>query len=532
MSWTGELIKALPTVWLVLGIIFGLVVVFAERRNPAVTWAWLMVITLIPYVGFIIYLLVGLDSRKYKVFAQKAERDIALLSEYIKAEGDSFLSEQKQIIGARNILRMPGTEHINDMVYLNFFSGNGAFTKNNRVKLYHDGISHFDDLLMDIKLAKRFIHVQYYIVRDDETGRRLIGALAEKAESGVDVRFIIDGMGCFFTPRRLFKPLIKVGGKLCEFLPPHFIRINFRNHRKVTVIDGVVGYVGGLNVGDEYRGMTKRFGFWRDTHMRLTGEAVRQLQLRFMMDWNFCCDHLHISQEKLAIADKYFPRLTYNLGNEAKRRNAKRQYGDRQYGDRQPNAHHAGVGQSSEYQGISMQIVSSGPDTAQHNIQHAYLKMISEADKSIYIQTPYFVPDDSLFESLRIAALSGIDVRIMIPAIPDHPFVYWAALSYLGDLIGVGVKCYQYQRGFVHSKILMIDSLVCSVGTANVDIRSLKLNFEINAFIYDSDVARQLENQFTNDIEDCQLMDSEWYNARGQWTKVREAVSRLLSPLL
>jgi cardiolipin synthase len=158
--------------------------------------------------------------------------------------------------------------------------------------------------------------------------------------------------------------------------------------------------------------------------------------------------------------------------------------------------------------------------------------MISEADKSIYIQTPYFVPDDSLFESLRIAALSGIDVRIMIPAMPDHPFVYWAALSYLGDLISVGVKCYRYQKGFVHSKILMIDSLVCSVGTANVDIRSLKLNFEINAFIYDSDVTRELESQFTNDIEDCHLMDSEWYNARGQWTKIREALSRLLSPLL
>ncbi|MDR1914556.1 MAG: cardiolipin synthase [Clostridiales bacterium] len=283
---------------------------------------------------------------------------------------------------------------------------------------------------------------------------------------------------------------MKAGGFFAEFLPPHFIRINFRNHRKICVIDGAVGYIGGLNVGNEYLGLTKRFGYWRDAHIRLKGDAVKQLELRFLMDWNFC------SRQNIRISDYVFPQI------------------------------------KNTSKGVNMQIVSSGPDTAQHNILYAYIKMIGEADNSIYIQSPYFVPDDSIFEALRIAALSGIDVRIMIPAKPDHPFVYWAGLSYLGDLLMSGAKCYEYEKGFVHSKIIMIDSLVCSVGTANMDVRSFKLNFECNAFIYDTRITKMLEDQFLRDIEDCSKIEYEQYATRGHWTRIRESVSRLLSPLL
>jgi cardiolipin synthase len=345
-------------------------------------------------------------------------------------------------------------------------------------------------MLSDIKRAKTFIHIQYYIVRNDETGRRLMSALTEKAKQGVEVCFFVDGMGCILTPRRFFSPLIKAGGFYAEFFPPHFVRINFRNHRKICVIDGTTGYIGGLNIGNEYLGITKRFGYWRDTHLRLKGEAVKQLELRFTMDWNFC------SRDKIALTSRYFPKIQV------------------------PS------------KGVSMQIVSSGPDTAQHNILYAYVKMISEADKSVFIQSPYFVPDDSIFEALRIAALSGIDVRIMIPAYPDHPFVYWASLSYLGELLNVGVKCYKYEKGFVHSKIIMIDSLVSSVGTANMDVRSFKLNFECNAFIYDKKITAALEEQYERDILECSRIEYDWYVKRSQWTKVRESVSRLLSPLL
>ena len=485
-----ELIKHLPSISLALNIIFGLIVVFYERRNPVVTWAWLMVITLIPFFGFFIYMLIGLDSRKYRVFALKSRKDEDIYDSFLRADGNKFLQEQADVISRKNILNVPGSEYLNDMIYLNFFSGNGAYTDNNNVKLFFDGVSKLEEMLKDIRQAKRFIHLEYYIIRNDETGKRLIDALTEKAAQGVDVRLLADGMGCIFTPHRLFKPLIKAGGYVAYFLPPHFIRINFRNHRKICVLDGAIGYIGGLNIGNEYLGLNKQFGFWRDTHLKLRGGAVKQLELRFLMDWNFC------SSDYIQFSDGFFPKIKYSG------------------------------------RGVSTQIVSSGPDTAQHNILNAYIKMISEANSTVYIQSPYFVPDSSIFDALRIAALSGIDVRIMIPSKPDHPFVYWASLSYLGELVELGAKCYKYNKGFVHSKIIMIDSLLSSVGTANMDIRSFKLNFECNAFIYDRNVTMRLEEQFIRDIEDSTRIEYEWYMKRGNLTKIRESLSRLLSPLL
>jgi len=485
-----EILRHLPSISLGLNIIFGLIVMFYERRNPVVTWAWLMVIALIPFFGFIIYMLVGLDSRKYRVFASKSRRDERIYEEFIAADGNKFLQEQADVISRKNILNIPGSEYLNDMIYLNFFSGNGAYTDNNHVKLFYDGVSKLDEMLKDIRQAKRFIHLEYYIIRNDETGNRLIEALAEKAEQGVDVRLLADGMGCLFTPHRLFKPLIKAGGHMAYFLSPHFIRINFRNHRKICVLDGAIGYIGGLNIGNEYLGLVKRFGYWRDTHLKLKGDAVKQLELRFLMDWNFC------SPEYIQLSDGFFPRIK-NSGS-----------------------------------GVSLQIVSSGPDTAQYNILNGYIKMISEANNTVYIQSPYFVPGSSIFDALRIAALSGIDVRIMIPSKPDHPFVYWASLSYLGELVELGAKCYKYEKGFVHSKIIMIDSLLSSVGTANMDIRSFKLNFECNAFIYDQAVTMKLEEQFLHDIENSTRIEYEGYMKRGNLTKIRESLSRLLSPLL
>ena len=485
-----EFLKLLPSIGLVLNIVFGLIVVFYERRNPVVTWAWLMVITLIPYIGFLIYLLVGLDSRKYRVFAFKAKKDEDIFDQFLQIDGNKFLQEQADVISRKNILNVPGSEYLNDMIYLNFFSGNGAYTDNNNVKLFFNGVTKFDEMLKDIRHAKRFIHLEYYIIRNDETGQRLIEALAEKAAQGIDVRLLADGMGCLFTPRRLFKPLVKAGGHVAYFLSPHFIRINFRNHRKICVLDGCIGYIGGLNIGNEYLGLVKHFGYWRDTHVKLKGNAVKQLELRFLMDWNFC------SPDDIKFSDGFFPNV------------------------------------KSSGSGVSMQIVSSGPDTAQHNILNAYIKMISEANNTIYIQSPYFVPDSSIFDALRIAALSGIDVRIMIPCKRDHPFVYWASLSYLGELVELGAKCYKYEKGFVHSKIIMTDSLVCSIGTANMDIRSFKLNFECNAFIYDKTITKRLEEQFIRDINDSTRIEYDWYIARGNITKIRESVSRLLSPLL
>ena len=483
-----------PILTITLNIIFGLTVVFYERRNAAVTWAWLMVIALIPFGGFLIYIFLGMDGRRHRAFAEKSKNDEALLIRYLEMEehADIFWRRQTRYVTLENIMQMEGTEHMNDLVYLNFFAGNGAFSSNNQLNLYHDGASAFESLLADIAAARDFIMVQYYIFRDDSTGAALIEALAKKAAEGLEVRLLIDGTGNFINRRALYRPLIEAGGHLGIFSPPHFVRINFRNHRKISVMDGKIGHIGGMNIGDEYLGLTKRFGAWRDTHLRITGDGIQHLMLRFMMDWNFVKPN-----DNLELHSRYFPKTPYISGS-----------------------------------GIRMQIVCSGPDTRYPSILYGFNKMMTEANKSIYIQTPYFVPDESMFVVLKMAALSGLDVRIMIPANPDHPFVYWAALSYLGELIEAGVRCYEYEDGFLHNKVIMIDSKVCTVGTANMDVRSFKLNFESNAFIYDEETTMELEEAFMRDVGSSRQMTPERYMNRSGWTKVKESVSRLLSPLL
>lgn len=489
----SEIISVFFQVLLMLNILFIFLIVFVERRNPTVTWAWVIIISFVPYFGFIVYLLFGLESRKHNVFAQKATEDEVVFSAFTKLNYPSlhFLRNQDQRIDLKNIVRVKGSEHLNDMICLNHKSAQSAFTRNNSVKIFTDGKLKFESLIEDIRKAEKYIHIQYYIVRDSEIGRRIISELSKKAREGVTVRFFVDGMGCFTTPKKFFKPLTDAGGMIAVFQPPHFTRINFRNHRKIVVIDGITGYIGGFNIGDEYLGVTKRFGYWRDAHLMVYGDAVKQLELRFMMDWNFV-----MKSTPILFQEEDFPSVPHILG------------------------------------GVGMQIVSGGPDTKWSNIHYAYSKMIFEADRSIYIVTPYFVPDDTVFKALRIAALSGIDVRIMIPAHPDHPFVYWASLSYLGELLPAGVKCYKYEKGFVHSKMILIDSSVSSVGTANMDIRSFDLNFEVNAFIYDDKVTKQLEEIFFSDLKDCTEITKSIYDRRSGFTRVKESISRLISPLL
>ena len=479
-----------------LNILFAAIVIFSERRNPAVTWAWLMVIFLVPYFGFIFYLIIGIEGRKYRTFTSKYRQNQEWLEE-IKAknlDGLAFMQSASNDGHIVNFKEYLGTGHISDLLYLNYVSGGGYLTQNNHVDILADGETKFSQLLEDIENAENFIHIQYYIFRNDDLGRKIVAALAEKAAQGVEVCLLLDGMGNFTTPKRIFKPLIAAGGQLGIFLPPHFFfRGNFQNHRKICVIDGKIGYIGGFNIGDEYMGKVARFGPWRDLHIRIYGNAAKELDLHFIMDWNF------ISQKRLIEADdKYFPVIDEPEGKD----------------------------------GCLVQIVSGGPDTKWPNIYNGLSKMISEANQRIYIQTPYFAPDDNIFESIKIAALSGIDVRIIIPAHPDHPFVKWCSMSYLGELLKAGVKCFQYTEGFIHSKMLIIDDIITSVGTTNMDMRSFKLNFEINAFIYDHEQTELFVEQFYRDLKDSTEITEEAYQNRSWWQKVKEAFSRLLSPLL
>lgn len=468
---------------LLVNIALALTLVFLERRNSAVTWAWILILMFIPGLGFILYLFLGQDHRKKKRFTTKGQEDL------IQA-----IQQKNQMLPKHHLnFSEPNIHDIRDLILLFFRNSGSVFSKNNRITVLNNGDEKFPVLIEELKKAKHHIHMAYYIIRDDEIGRAVRDLLAQKARKGVKVRLLYDGMGCLFLGQKYFQPLIDAGGQIASFLPPFVpyinVRVNYRNHRKITVIDGKKAFTGGLNLGDEYLGKSPKYGFWRDIHLLVEGSAVDQLQLRFMMDWQFA------SKKNIPTSNEYFP--------------AKKDIG------------HSGV-----------QIVSSGPDSQWASIHQGYFKMITRAEEKVYIQTPYFVPDDSLAEALKVAALGGVDVRIMIPAMPDHPFVYWASTSYIGDLLEAGAKAYIYDNGFLHSKLLITDSSVASVGSANLDIRSFAMNFEVNTFIYDTGIVQELEQFFLEDLKLCKEITLDSYKQRPLWMRLKESVSRLLSPLL
>jgi cardiolipin synthase A/B len=465
-----ESLRLLLDVLTILNIFFALTVVLKERKSPSVTWAWLLVVLVIPYIGFILYVLLGLDIRKNKMFLDKMNEDRILYMKYA-----IICNENKKI-----------ESHIQQLNCKNHSLIANDF---NSVKLYNDGNDKFTALLKDIKEAKQFIHLQYFIVREDSLSEKIVELLTNKLHEGVEVRFLIDGVSCLWRSKKIFGKFLKQGGKLGIFLPPSF-RLNFRNHRKIAIIDGQIGYLGGLNIGNEYLGQVEKFGYWRDMHMRLTGDIVKELNIRYIMDWNFT------SNDKINISRFYFPEID----------NCCRK--------------------------LKINIISSGPDTRWFSILNEYIKMITGAKKYIYIQTPYFIPNESVLECLRISALSGVDVRIMIPSIPDHPFVYWANISYLSELLKCGVKCYKYKKGFLHSKVVAVDDSIVSIGTANMDYRSLKLNFEVNAFIYDEQTTRKVVELFYLDLQESHEFTEIEFEKIGEINKFKQSIARLLSPLM
>ncbi len=486
-GWT--IIFVFITFGLILNIVLAGFVVFFERRNPASTWAWLLVLFFMPLFGFLIYMVVGRNSKREKMFQEKEKYDRETYISYLLKNKTSYEKIQAQSDVIENGGRLIGADYLTDLAYLHLNSGNWI-TFNNEVEYFNEGQDKFEALVRDIRAAKEYIHMEYYIWRGDKLGRRLVEELTKKAEEGVEVRLLYDGIGNRTLPKNFFDRLHRAGGYTAAFLPRLIVRLNYRDHRKLCVIDGKVGYIGGFNVGEEYLGIVKRYGHWRDMHLSIQGDAVDQLQIRFVMDWNFTAQ-----KGAVPLRPKYFPERV-------------------------------------QKDGVRMQIVSSGPDTQWKNVRNGYFKMINEAEKSIYVTTPYFVPDDAILEGLKVAALSGIDTRIIIPGNPDHPFVYWASVSYLGELLQAGVRCYQYKNGFTHSKMILIDSLMASVGTANMDIRSFDLNFEVNAFIYDAKLTKQLEESYFADLQDCEEITMEWYRSRRGGFKIKEALARLLSPML
>lgn len=472
---------------LLMNTLFAIITVFREKRDIAATWAWLLVLILLPGIGFITYFFLGKKISKDKIFDIKEQKNIGM-PEVVEAQKHMLMEEERLLSAPQS------NEDSKEMTSLFLESSESILTKGNHVEFFVDGTEKFKSLIRDIYQAQDHIHMIYYIFHNDQIGSMVLKALEDRAAAGVEVLVIYDALGSRALKMASFKRLKQLGGRVETFFGSTFglinFRINFRNHRKIVVIDGKVGYIGGFNVGDEYLGRNKKFGYWRDTHLKIEGNGVLALQSRFIMDWNAA-----VPNHKMEYEERYFPYI------ERKGR-------------------------------TNLQIVSSGPDTEIQQIKKGYIKMISMADESVYIQTPYFVPDEAVMETLQIAVMSGIDVKIMIPNKPDHPFIYQATLSYAAQLVDIGAEVYIYDNGFLHSKTIVIDGEMCSIGTANFDIRSFKLNFEVNAFMYDPQIAKQQEEYFFRDMEKSYLFTEEMIANQSRWVKFKQRFSRLFSPIL
>ncbi len=482
--------EVLQRVTTLLGIIFTIyaffigIVIFLENNNSSKTIAWLLILFLVPLAGFIFYILFGQNVRKKKTFEKKKSIDFEFLSQTAITQG--------KILDEIGLFRNDESMVKSRLIKLLLKNSNSAFTVNNVVEVLTNGEPTYSSIIRELESAKKHIHMEYFIIRNDIIGNKIKDILIDKAKEGVEIRFIYDSVGCWKLGKKYINSLKESGAQVYPFYPVIFPvlsrQLNYRNHRKIIVVDGKVGFLGGINIGDEYLGKNAKLGFWRDTHIKIEGEAVYSLQNIFLKDWNFVCDELILDK-------KYYPKLKY-------------------YGEQ------------------LIQITSSGPDSDWESILQAYFTMISTAERRIWIATPYLVPDDSILMALKTASLSGIDVRVIIPNKPDHYLVYWASRSYIEELLVAGVKIYTYQKGFIHSKLLLVDGIGASIGTANLDIRSFSINFEVNAFIYDNEVVKRLEDDFLMDISNSKEIKLEEHIKRNMFDKFREALGKLFSPLL
>ena len=467
-------------------LVFAVIIVFFERRNPKSVWAWLLLLFFLPGIGFVFYLFLGVDMHKRKMFRAKEIEDN--LHEVIR--------DQKLKLGVLSPEEtVEGIGGYTDLIMYNMETADAVLWESNDVDIFTDGNEKFDALLADMEKAEHFIHLQYYIIRNDVLFQRIVDVLKKKAAEGVEVRVLFDGMGCRSVKRGYWKRLEAAGIRTAEFFPALLgrlqLRFNYRNHRKIVVIDNRVAYVGGFNIGKEYIGLDEKFGYWRDTHLRIRGAGVQGLQLRFILDWNY------------GAKDNLF--LNENLFVESP---------------------------SGERDRCALQIISSGPDNSLEQVRDNYIRLITKAKRRICIQTPYFIPDEAVLNVLLIAVRSGIEVNLMIPCKPDHPFVYWATYSYMGQLLNAGANCYTYDNGFLHSKGIIVDGEVFCYGTANMDIRSFALNFEVNTVVYSRKKAMEMEQIFQDDLKYCTRITMDAYAARGLKIRFKEQMCRLLSPLL
>jgi len=469
--------------------IFVATFLILENRSPQSTFAWLFLLLLVPVLGVVIYWFFGQGRH---AFSKERELMRQVVSNEAHSRFARFLERQEKIVA--ELERSEQSAPKRKLLHLIQGNGNGLLTTRNQLEILQNASAKYPCLLRDIEEAKHSIHMAYYIWDEDEFTINLKAKLIEKARHGVEVRILVDDFGMNVS-RRYTKEMHDNGVQMFVYYnyrsPLRLHTISYRNHRKIAVIDGRIGYLGGINIGIDHLTGGKHFQFWRDTHLRLEGEAARVLQATFITSW-------YNTTQVALTAEEYFPPLTIDL----RRR-------------------------------LPIHIVTSGPDSRWNAIRQLYFLMILSAEKHIYIQSPFFIPDDSIAEALKAAALSGIDVRLMCtPRGGVYQLPYAAANTYFADMVEAGVRVFLYQKGYFHPKTISIDGQVCSVGTANMDIRSFSINYEINAVIYDAHVAQQLEADFLKDIDECQEFTLAEYEKRPFVRRLNDSFCRLMSPLL
>jgi len=492
---------------LILYIVLMASVVWLEHRRPAVMTAWLFVSMLVPYIGFLVYLLIGKDYTRKKLLARLETWDEDGNSKGLNEAGpsrDMTTVGRKAMRGAgMSSHQMKSVGHPAEidlewlMTQLEHLTPY-PITSGNRIRVLKDGEQTYSTILAQLESAQHHIHLDYYTIRDDGIGRDFAKVLIGKASAGVKVRVVYDGLGSHALPYSYILQLQMAGVSIVPFLPLRTAllerRLNYRNHRKIIVVDNRVGFLGGINIGDEYIGGDKRLGYWRDTHLQLEGPAVTALQRLFVKDWTFACgEQMNIENYTTA------PLLKTSISNSEDGR---------------------------------VLIVPSSPGRGQRYILEVFFRVMTAARSRIYLTTPYFIPDSGLMAALITAARSGMDVRLLIPGIADTQLVLLATLSNIQELLDAGVRVYRYEKGFIHAKVLIVDHSIASIGTANMDMRSFNSNFELNALMFDRPTIEQLEGHFMTDLDNSRELDGKEFATRPHMQKAKEALASMLSSLL
>jgi len=458
-------------------------IIIQKNRNPNKTYSYILMLAIFPFLGLLVYYFFGQEYRKTKIFDRKNIRNKTVIKE-VEQELElqpSVLQKIDELLDEKN--KLIKLLHNNERTKLTIL---------NEVDILINGGEKFKHLLEDIKNAKHHIHLEYYIIKDDIIGSKIIFALCEKAKEGVTVRLSFDDVGSKIS-RKSKRKMKESGIEFYPFMPVLFSqftgKMNYRNHRKIVVIDGEIGYVGGMNISDNYINYETDERFWRDTHLRIRGEAVKSLQILFLTTWQF------VSNNNLKITKNLFPSTQIKTK-------------------------------------LGVQIASSGPDSDWANIMEAIFTAITNAEDYVYITTPYFIPNDEIITAIQVASRCDIDVRIIIPKNSDSWTAEYATNSYIEKLLEANVKVYRYNKGFVHAKTMVIDDVFTSVGTANIDYRSFNINFEVNALIYNETISKNLKMQFLKDVKDSELVEYNSWVKRSRLNKIKESFCRLWAPLL